>query len=404
LKRFFTLKVLVPNLGSTSLKYQLLEMEGERVLARGKIERIGGVESLVTTWDTDGKSAQHAAAIPDHRAAIRLLIDRLGGASKSTAIDAVGFKAVHGGPRYRGSFVVDSALIEAMKEFAPTAPVHNPVYIQAMEIFREVLPGVPMVAVFEPGFHATIPERAYVYGVPYDWQEKYGVRRYGFHGSSHRYIAQRAPEILKRPAAGLRLVSCHLGGSSSICAIQDGASVDSSFGFSAQSGIEHAARCGDLDPFVVLHVMEKERLTTTQIGEILCKKGGLLAISGLSNDLRDLEEAAAKGHARAALAIEVMVHEIKKSIGAFAAVMGGLDAVAFAGGIGENSPRVRRDVCQSLEFLGLRLDEEKNAAAGDGDRVISKADSQVAVLVVYTNEEIVVARETVRVLSEKRAR
>jgi acetate kinase len=395
----FDLKVLVPNLGSTSLKYQLLEMDGERVLARGKIERIGGAQSVVTTWDADGKPTQHTTAIPDHRAAIQLLIDRLGGGSKPETIDAVGFKAVHGGPRYRGSFVVDDALLDAMKEFVPVAPVHNPVYIQAMEIFREVLPGVPMVAVFEPGFHSTIPERAYVYGVPYDWQEKYGVRRYGFHGSSHRYISQRVPEILIRPAAGLRLVSCHLGGSSSICAIKDGVSVDSSFGFSAQSGIEHAARCGDLDPFVVLHVMEKEKLTAAQIGEILCKQGGLLGISGLSNDLRDLEEAAARGHARAALAIEVMVHEIRKSIGAFAAVMGGLDAVAFAGGIGENSPRVRRDVCRGLEFLGLRLDDEKNAAAGGGGRIISSSDSKVAVLVVYTNEEIVVARETVRVLS-----
>ena len=391
--------MLVPNLGSTSLKYQLLEMEGERVLARGKIERIGGAQAVVTAWDAEGKSTQQTTAIPDHRTAIQLLTVRLGSSSKSTAVDAVGFKAVHGGPRYRGSFVVDSALLEAMKEFVPVAPVHNPVYIQAMEIFREVLPGIPMVAVFEPGFHATIPERAYVYGVPYDWQEKYGVRRYGFHGSSHRYISQRVPEILKRPTAGLRLVSCHLGGSSSICAIQDGVSVDSSFGFSAQSGIEHAARCGDLDPFAVLHVMRKDKLTAAQVGEILCKQGGLLGISGLSNDLRDLEEAAAKGHARAALAIEVMVHEIKKSIGAFAAIMGGLDAVAFAGGIGENSPRVRREVCRGLEFLGLHLDEAKNAAKGGDDRIISSSDSKVAVLVVYTNEEIVVARETVRVLS-----
>jgi acetate kinase len=392
------LKVLVPNLGSTSLKYQLLEMEGERALARGKIERIGSSQAIVTTWDAEGKPTQHTTAIPDHRTAIQLLIDRLGGSAKSTTIDAVGFKAVHGGPKYRGSFQVDDDLLAAMKEFVPVAPVHNPVYIQAMEIFREILPGIPMVAVFEPGFHATIPERAYVYGVPYEWQEKYGVRRYGFHGSSHRYVSQRVPQMLHRAAAGLRLVSCHLGGSSSICAIQDGVSVDSSFGFSAQSGIEHAARCGDLDPFVVLYVMEKEKLTTAQVGELLCKKGGLLGISGLSNDLRDLEEAATNGHARAALALDVMVYEIKKYIGAFAAVMGGLDAVAFAGGIGENSSRVRREVCRGLDFLGLRLDEEKNGAPGAGDRIISSPDSKVSVLVVYTNEEIVVARETVRVL------
>jgi len=398
-----SLKVLVPNLGSTSLKYQLLDMDGERVLARGKIERIGSAQAIVTTWDAEGKPTQHTTAIPDHRAAIQLLIDRLCRGSKPETIDAVGFKAVHGGPRYRGSFVVDDALLDAMKEFVPVAPVHNPVYIQAMEIFREVLPGVRMVAVFEPGFHSTIPERAYVYGVPREWQEKYGVRRYGFHGSSHRYVSQRVPEILSRPSTGLRLVSCHLGGSSSICAIQNGVSVDSSFGFSAQSGIEHAARCGDLDPFVVLHVMEKEKLTAAQIGEMLCKKGGLLGISGLSSDLRDLEEAAARGHARAALAIEVMVYEIKKFIGAFSAIMGGLDAVAFAGGIGENSPQVRSNVCRGLEFLGLDLDEEKNGEVGHSDRIISDPGSKVAILVVYTNEEIVVARETMRVLGETRA-
>jgi acetate kinase len=311
----------------------------------------------------------------------------------------VGFKAVHGGPRYRGSFVVDDALLAAMKEFVPVAPVHNPVYIQAMEIFREVLPGVPMVAVFEPGFHVTIPDRAAAYGIPYEWTEKYGIRRYGFHGSSHRYISQRVPQMLERPAAGLRLVSCHLGGSSSICAIRDGKSVDSSFGFSAQSGMEHAARSGELDPFAVLYVMEKEKLTAAEVSEILCKKSGLLGISGVSSDLRDIEEAAEKRNPRAALAVDVLVYEVKKYIGAFAAAMGGLDVVAFAGGIGENSWRVREAVCREMEFLGIFLDEGKNRQPTGGDRVISHSESDVAVLVVYTNEEIIVARETVRVLT-----
>jgi acetate kinase len=395
-------KVLVPNLGSTSLKYQLIDMEGERILARGKIERIGSAPAVVIAWDSEGKSAQTTAAIPDHRAAIQTLIERLGQIAEGRqAIDAVGFKAVHGGPRYRGSFLVTDELLAAMQEFVPVAPVHNPVYIQAMQIFREALPGVPMVAVFEPGFHVTIPDRAAVYGVPYEWLEKYGVRRYGFHGASHRYLAQRVPQMLGRLAAGLRLVSCHLGGSSSICAIRDGESFDSSFGFSAQSGMEHAARAGELDPFAVLYVMEKEKLTAAQVSEILCKKSGLLGISGVSSDLRDIEEAATKGNTRAALAIDILVYEIKKYIGAFAAAMGGLDAVAFAGGIGENSWHVRQEVCRNLEFLGIELDEEKNRLPSSGDRVISSADSKVAVLVIYTNEEIVVARETVRVLAER---
>jgi acetate kinase len=287
-----------------------------------------------------------------------------------------------------------------MKDFAPVAPVHNPVYIQAMEIFREVLPNVPMVAVFEPGFHVTIPDHAAVYGIPFEWTEKHGIRRYGFHGSSHRYIAQRVPELLGRPAEGLRLVSCHLGGSSSICAIRDGKSVDSSFGFSAQSGVEHAARVGELDPFAVLYLMEKEKLTAAQVSDALCKKSGLLGISGVSSDLRDIEAAATKGNARAALALDILVYAIKKYLGAFAAAMGGLDAVAFAGGIGENSWRVREAVCRDMQFLGIALDEESNRRPAGSDRVISQPDSSVAVLVVFTNEEIIVARETVRVLRE----
>ncbi len=395
------LKVLVPNLGSTSLKYQLLEMDGERVLARGKIERIGREQAIVTNWDADGNATQTTASVPSHRTAIQLLIESLRSGAPPAGIDAVGFKAVHGGPRYRGSFIVDDALLEAMEEFVPVASVHNPLYIQAMQIFREVLPQVPMVAVFEPGFHVTIPDRAAVYGIPFEWTEKYGIRRYGFHGSSHRYIAQRVPQILGRSAAGLRLVSCHLGGSSSICAILDGKSVDSSFGFSAQSGVEHATRSGELDPFAVLYLMEKENLSAAQVRSILCKMSGLLGVSGVSSDLRDIEEAAKEGNQRAKLAFDILVYEAKKYIGAFAAAMGGLDAVAFAGGIGENSWRVREAVCRDMQFLGISLDEETNRKPATGDRLISSPGSNVAVLVVYTNEEVVVARETVRVLSAR---
>ena len=286
-----------------------------------------------------------------------------------------------------------------MQDFVPVAPVHNPVYIQAMQIFREILPGVPMVAVFETGFHATIPEHASTYGVPYEWREKYGVRRYGFHGSSHRYISQRVPELLCRPVKDLRLISCHLGGSSSVTAIHSGKSVDTSLGFSPQSGLEQSSRSGDLDPFVVLHVMEKENLTTAEIRQLLCKKSGLLGISGISNDVRDLEKGAEEGNARAALALEVFIYEVKKYIGAYAAALGGLDALAFAGGIGENSWHVRQQVCSGLEYLGIHLNQEANRAPAQGDRVISLPCSRVAVLVVYTNEELMVARETARVLA-----
>ena len=398
------MRVLVPNLGSTSLKYQLLDMEGERVLTRGKIERIGSEQALITTWDAAGQAAKSTAPIPDHRAAIQLLIDHLNqltlGGPQASVLGAVGFKAVHAGPRYCGSFLIDDELLAAMQEFVVVAPVHNPVYLQAMQVFREILPGVPMVAVLETGFHATMPERAYVYGVPYEWLEKRGVRRYGFHGSSHRYVSRRAPEVMGRSAAKLRLISCHLGGTSSICAIQNGKSVDTTLGFSPQSGLEHAARSGELDPFAVLYLMEKENLSPSQISSLLCKKGGLLGISGVSSDVRDLEEAAAQGHHRAALALDVFIYEIKKYLGAYAAALGGLDGVAFAGGIGENSCRVREGVCQGMEFLGLHLDPEKNRAASGADRVISQPDSPAGIAVIYTNEELMVAQETIRVLAE----
>jgi acetate kinase len=391
------MRVLVPNLGSTSLKYQVLDMPGERVLARGRIERIGSGEAIVTT-ETDGARRQSQRAIADHRAAIEVLLADLGGAANRDGIDAVGFKAVIGGPAYRGSFRVDGALLTAMREFLPVAPVHNAVYITAMEIFQDVLPGVPMVAVFEPGFHATMPDHAAVYGVPYEWFAEHGVRRYGFHGSSHRYVAGRAPEVIGRPGAGLRLVSCHLGGSSSICAIRNGQSVDCSFGFSPQTGIEHAARSGELDPFAVFYMMERTGMSAAEVRDVLTKKSGLLGLSGVSSDLRDIEEASARGHARATLAIAVLAYEVKKYIGAYAAAMGGLDAIAFAGGIGENSNRIRREICAGLQFLGVELDPAANEARGTADRVVSSPTSGVSVAIVYTNEELVVARETRRVL------
>jgi acetate kinase len=398
------MKVLIPNLGSTSLKYQLIETDEEKVLARGKIDRIGGEESQIVAWEKGMRAESRTAArIPDHRAAIKVLIDHLArlGAGKAPGgeISAVGFKAVHGGPRYCGTFLIDDALLAAMQEFVPVAPMHNPIYIQAMEIFRELLSGVPMVAVFETGFHATIPEKARAYGVPQAWRETYGIRRYGFHGSSHRYIARRVSELLPDTREEFRLISCHLGGSSSICAIRGGKSVDTSMGFSPQSGLEQSSRPGDLDPFVVFYVMEKEGLTSAQAARLLGEQGGLLGISGISNDIRDIEKAAGEGHSAAALALEVFVYEVKKYIGAYAAAMEGLDAVAFAGGIGENSAGIRRQICNGLDFLGVRLDDESNRQLTRGDRVISISGSPVKLLVICTNEEIVVARETARLLS-----
>ena len=398
------MRVLVPNLGSTSLKVQLLDMADETVIARGRIESIGGERARLTFGREGEDATEEFAPVVDHRAAVEWLLSRLGEIEHGSAdaIDAVGLKTVHGGPRFTDCHLVTDEVLEAIRDFAAVAPAHNPIYVQAIEILRDALPGTPMVAVFETGFHRTIPEHAYRYGAPYEWSETYGVRRYGFHGSSHRFVSQRVPELLGTPAQGLRLVSCHLGGSSSICAVRDGESVDTSFGFSPQSGVEQGTRSGDLDPFVVFHVMERTGATADEVARLLCKQSGLLGISGLTGELRELEEAAAAGHRRAALAIDVYVHGIRKQVGAFAAVLGGLDVLAFAGGIGENSWRIRERVCAGLEFLGVELDPARNRSSGNGDAVVSVAGSSAAVVVVHTNEELVVARETVRALGGDR--
>ena len=394
------MRVLVPNLGSTSLKVQLIDMADESVIARGRIEAIGSERSHLTFSRGGADATEELAPVADHRAAVEWLLARLGEAEQ---IDAVGLKTVHGGPGFTDSHLVTDPVLEALRDFVPVAPAHNPIYVEAIEILRDFLPGTPMIAVLETGFHRTIPEHAHLYGVPYEWSEAHGIRRYGFHGSSHRFVSQRVPELLGRQARGFRLVSCHLGGSSSVCAVRDGESVDTSFGFSPQSGVEQGTRCGDLDPFVVFHLMERMGATADEVARLLCKRSGLLGISGLTGELRELEEAAAAGHRRAALAIDVYVHGIRKQIGAFAAVLGGLDALAFTGGIGENSWRIRERVCAGLEFLGIELDPERNLRPGSGDAVVvSMPGLPVSVVVVRTNEELVVARETVRVLAGDR--
>ncbi len=364
------MNILVPNLGSTSLKYQILEMPSERVLARGRFERVS-----------------------DYREAISRI------PTGETPVDAVAFKTVLAGPRYRGTFRIDAELIAAMEEYLPAAPAHNAIYLAAIRAFAEAMPGVPLVAAFETEFHADMPEYAARYGVPAEWREQYGIRRYGFHGASHQYISERAPQLLGRPREALRLVSCHLGGSSSICAVQRGRSVDTTMGFSPQSGLENATRHGELDVFAVLYMMERRGWTIEEVRRQLARNGGLAGLSGIpGGDVRDLEAAAAQGNADAALALEVFAYQVRKTIGAYAAVMGGLDAVAFTGGIGENSPRLRSRCCAGLEFLGIRLDPVRNEQ-GSGDRIISAEDAAVAVLALATNEELIVARRAYKLLA-----
>jgi len=360
------MNLLVPNLGSTSLKYQILEMPAERVIARGKLERVR-----------------------DYREAIAQI------RTADTPIDAVALKAVLAGPDYRGTFVVDDAVLAAMRQFLPAAPAHNAIYLTAIEAFREAMPGVPLVAAFEPEFHRTMPDCARLYGVPAKWRED-GVVKYGYHGASHQYVAERARQMLGREG---RLVSCHLGGSSSMCAIEGGRSVDTTMGFSPQSGLENATRHGELDAFAVLYMMERHGWTTAEVCKQLATTGGLAGLSGVEGgDMRDVEAAAAAGDERADMAKRVFAYQVKKTIGAFAAAMGGLDAIAFTGGIGENSPSLRTAVCDGLEFLGVALDEAANER-GTGDRLVSAAASRVSVVVLTTNEELIVARRAYRRLA-----
>jgi acetate kinase len=396
-------KVLVVNVGSTSLKFRLFEMEDESVVVVGKVERVGSARSPVSYQVRGQPKREQEIASPDQRAAIRhvlnLLIDpSLGVLSNLEQLDAIGFKPVHAKNIADSVFITD-AVIQAMEEYTPLAPAHNPPYIEAFRIFQELLPNKPLVGVFEPAFHRTIPEYARTYGIPFEWSEKHAIRRYGFHGASHRYISWRAPQMLGRSAENLRVISCHLGGSSSICAIKNGSSVDTSMGFSPQSGLPNASRNGDLDPFVVLYLMEKEALSTEQIRTALSRNGGLKGISGISGDVRDLEEAASAGNSRAALALSVLIHETRKYIGAYVAVLEGLDVLVFTGGIGENGKEIRKRICQGLECFGIQIDPARNEIRGQ-EAIVSRDESPVKILVVLANEELVIARETARLISE----
>jgi len=389
--------VLVANLGSTSFKYKLFDMShGERVMAEGAADRIGLDSSAWTLAPTGGQKRSGSAGLADHEAAIELHLSELvkaGVISNIDAVNAIGFKAVHGGPLDVEK--VDEKVLSVMQQFADVAPAHNPPYIAAMRAFARRLPKIPQVAAFETAFHRTIPLKRQVYAIPYEWTEKFGIRRYGFHGASHRFIATRVAEL--NPKAK-KIISCHLGGSCSICAIQDGKSVASSFGMTVQTGIPHASRVGDFDAFALLKLLQNG-LTLEQIWQKLGKEGGLLGASGVSSDCRDVQKAAQEGNARAKLALEVFVEAVRHYIGAYLAVLNGADAIVFTGGIGQHALDIRRQILSDLDFAGIVLDEKKNAAAsGSAEMRIDAADGRVQLWVLPTNEELIVARETVRVL------
>jgi len=388
--------VLIANLGSTSFKYKLFDMSNaEAVLAQGAADRIGTPPSQWSVEAGDQKR-QGSADLPDHGAAIELHLAelvRIGAIESMDAIDAIGFKAVHGGP-ICGAVKVDEKVLATMQQFADVAPAHNPPYIAAMRAFEHKLPGVPQVAAFETAFHQTIPASRQVYAIPYEWTEL-GIRRYGFHGASHRYIATRMAQIA--PAAR-KIISCHLGGSCSISAIESGQSVANSFGMTAQSGVPHASRVGDFDTFAVSKLLAAG-LDLQTIFKRLGKEGGLLGISGVSSDLRDIDKAAAAGHDRAKLAIDVFVESVRHYIGAYLAVLDGADAICLTGGIGQHGKSIRAAVLAGFGYAGIAIDARKNESArGSEETRIEAADSKAQVWVLPTNEELIVARQTVDVL------
>jgi len=398
------MKILVLNCGSSSVKYQVFNMEDESVLAKGLAERISleGSRIVHQRFNNDKKIID--VDLPTHKRAIEvilnLLIDSENGVLKSLdELDAVGHRIVHGGEKFVESAYIDDESYKAIKECESLAPLHNPYHVMGIDACNSLIPKVPQVAVFDTSFHQTIPSYAYLYAVPYEWYEKYRIRRYGFHGTSHWYVSKRVSELMGRSYEELKIITCHLGNGASITAIKNGKSIDTSMGYTPLEGLVMGTRSGDIDPAIIFSIMEKEGYSYKEIDNILNKKSGVLGISGISSDFRDLEEAAEKGNQRAKLALDIYVYRIKKYIGAYYAILGGLDALVFTAGIGERSPIIRRMVCDGLEHLGIKIDLKLNECKGE-ERKISSSDSKVEVWVVPTNEELMIARETLRVLNK----
>ena len=391
------MNILVINCGSSSLKYQLINSETEGVLAKGLCERIG-IDGMLTYQPEGGEKEKSEIAMPTHTEAINAVLAALtnekSGVIKSLSeVGAVGPRVVHGGEKFTSSCLINDESMKAIEECNDLAPLHNPANLIGIRACQELMPGVPMVAVFDTAFHQTMPDVAYTYGIPYEYYEKYKVRRYGFHGTSHSYVSKRTAEIVGKPYDQMKIIVCHLGNGASISAVNCGKSVDTSMGLTPLEGLVMGTRSGDLDPAIIDFVGKKEGLSLDEMNEVLNKKSGMLGISGVSSDGRDLEAAAETGNKRAQLALDVFDYRVIKYIGAYAAAMNGVDAIAFTAGIGENNIKMRKDVCSSLTYLGVKLDEEKNNVRGE-ERIISADDSKVQVLLVPTNEELAIARET----------
>ncbi|WP_166239464.1 acetate/propionate family kinase [Paenibacillus turpanensis] len=393
------MNILVINAGSSSLKYQLYNMTDESVLAKGKVERIGMDTAMLTHEPTDAPEVREVSEILDHTTAIRKVMDKLVhpecGVLKSVdEIQAVGHRVVHGGESFSSSVIVTQEVKQEIKRLFDLAPLHNPAHMMGINAVDQVLPGVPQVAVFDTAFHQTMPQHAYLYAIPKILYRKYKIRRYGFHGTSHAYVSAQAAKFLGRPIEDLKIITCHIGNGASLSAVKDGKSVDTSMGMTPLEGLMMGTRSGDLDPAIVPFTMAKQDLAIHEVNSMLNKHSGLLAISNISSDMREIEEAMAEGDKNAELAFEMYTYRLRKYIGSYAAALNGLDVMVFTAGVGENSATLRAHVCEGLSFLGVKLDLEANKIRSGEVRRISSADSKVEVLVVPTNEELVIARDT----------
>jgi len=395
------MKILVLNSGSSSIKYQLFNMENENVLAKGIVERIG-IEDSFLEHEVNGDEVVIKEDIPNHSKGISLVIDALldddhGVLASMDEINAVGHRVVHGGEKFADSVKITDEVVKQMEDVSDLAPLHNPPNIAGIKVCQELMPEKPQVGVFDTAFHQSMPAEAYTYALPYEYYEKYGVRRYGFHGTSHRFVAKRAAELIDKDFNDSKIITCHLGNGASVAAVKNGKSIDTSMGLTPLEGLVMGTRCGDIDPAIVPFLQEKEDLSSKEIDNIMNKKSGLLGISGVSNDSRDIQEAAADGNERAQLAGDVFNYRVKKYIGAYTAAMGGVDAIVFTAGIGENAIEIREGILDGLEYLGFELDKEANDSRGK-EIEISKAGSDTKVFIIPTNEELVIARDTAEIL------
>lgn len=396
------MKVLVLNCGSSSLKYQLIDSETEAVLAKGLCERIG-IDGRLTHKPAGKDKVVLETEMPNHTVAVRLVLEHLsdpvcGVIGDLSEIGAIGHRIVHGGEKFAKSTVITPEVIEGIEACSALAPLHNPANLIGVRACQELMPDVPMVAVFDTAFHQTMPKKAYLYGIPHEYYEKYGIRRYGFHGTSHSYVSKRAAEMLDKKPEEVNIIVCHLGNGSSICAVKQGKSVDTSMGMTPLEGLPMGTRSGNLDPTIISFLSEKEHLTLGEVMNVLNKRSGMAGMSGVSSDFRDLDDAADAGNGLADEALEVFCYNIAKFIGSYTVAMGGVDAIAFTAGVGENDTKVRARVCAYLDGVGIHIDQELNARTKGVEMDLATADSACRVLVVPTNEELAIARETVALL------